>query len=132
MPEFETFKLDCKTENLLQTSLDNNLKNSHTELVKSFSKINDLPDFHYCVFKPLIRNEFSRGVFTAYRMDKFQFGLFTVDYIIFFFTNSENMNKAYENVSNFQNKKLLVTLAAIEDWKMLNKLVVSNMLKNNS
>ncbi|WP_435254522.1 hypothetical protein [Tenacibaculum sp. A30] len=129
LPEFETFKLDDKTENELRLLLDKTLKNSHSELVNSISKTNDFTNFHYCVFKPLMRNEFSRGIFTAYKMAEFQFGIFTVDYIIFFYSNKKDMNPAFEFVSNFQNEKLLITLTGTDDWKMLNELVVRKMLK---
>lgn len=129
LPEFETFKLDDKTEAELRMFLDKSLKTNNSELVISISKIIDFPNYHYCIFKPLSRNEFSRGIFTAYKMAEFQFGIFTVDYIFFFYSNAKDMNPAFEFVSNFQNDKLLITLAGTDDWKILNELVVRKMLK---
>lgn len=129
LPEFESFKLDDKTESDLRILLNEKLKNSHTELVSSLSESIDFSNYDYCIFKPLVRNEFSRGVFTSYKINKFQFGIFTVDFIIFFFSNSKNMNPAYKLVSNYQNEKVLITLTGIDDWKHLNELVVRNMLK---
>ena len=129
LPEFETFKLDKTTEKELRIFLDKTLKNSHKDLVYSISKTTDLPNYHYCVFKPLMRNKFSRGIFTAYRMAEFQFGVFTVDYIILFYTNIKDMDPAFEFVSNFQNEKLIITLTGTDDWKMLNELVVRKMLR---
>lgn len=129
LPEFESFKLDDKTESDLRNLLNEKLKNSHIELVASLSESIDIPNYDYCVFKPLVRNEFSRGVFTSYKMNKFQFGIFTVDYIIFFFLNSKDMDPAYKLVSNYQNEKVLITLIGTDYWKHLNELVVRKMLK---
>lgn len=126
---FESFKLDDETERNLRTVLNEKLKNSHSKLIRSLSESKDFSNYHYCVFKPLVRNEFSRGIFTSYKMNKFQFGIFTVDFIIFFFSNSKNMNPAYNQISNYQNEKLLITLTNIDDWKHLNELVVHKMLK---
>ena len=129
LPEFESFKLDDKTESDLRKLLNERLKNSHTQLVASLSESIDFPNYDYCVFKPLVQNEFSRGVFTSYKMDKFQFGIFTVDFIIFFFSNSKDMDPAYNLVSNYQNEKLLITLTGTDDWNYLNELVIRKMLK---
>lgn len=129
LPEFESFKLDDKTESNLRILLNEKLKKSHTELIASFSESIDFQNYDYCIFKPLVRDEFSRGIFTSYKMDKFQFGIFTVDFIIFFFSNSKDMNPAYNFVSNYQNEKVLITLTSTDDWKHLNELVIRKMLK---
>lgn len=129
---FESFKLDSETEGLLRSSLDRYLKCSHSELVKSISKISDLPSYHYCIFKPVVRNKFSRGIFTAYRMDEFAYGIFTVDYIIYFYPNTTNMDETFQYVSNFQNNRILITLAEADDWRLLNRSVLSNLLNNNN
>ena len=89
LPEFETFKLDDKTEDKLRVFLNQILKNGHTELINSISELTDFPNYDYCIFKPLSRNEFTRGIFTAYKTDEFQFGIFTVDFIFFFYSNSK-------------------------------------------
>ena len=46
----------------------------------------------------------------------------TVDFIIFFFSNSKKIDPAYKFVSNKQNEKVLITLANTNNWKQLNKL----------
>ncbi|NBC58706.1 MAG: hypothetical protein GVY05_10550 [Bacteroidetes bacterium] len=129
LQEFDTFKLDDTTENDLRVCLDKTLKSNHKELLNSISETTDFPNYHYCIFKPLIRNKFSRGIFTAYKMSEFQFGVFTVDYIILFFSKTVDMDSAFNFVSNFQNEKLLITLTGTDDWKMLNELVIRKMLK---
>lgn len=128
LPQFESFKLDNKTENNLRLFLDSSIKTTHKELIDSISKILKLPNYDYCIFKPLFKNEFSRGIFTAYKMGEHQFGIFTVDYIIFFYTDEKAIHPALRLVSNLQTKPLLITLAVTKDWNVLNNLVIKGML----
>ena len=130
LPEFDSFKLDKETQSDIRILLNDKLKSSHSELMTSINLQIETPNFDYCVFKPIVRNEFSRGVFTSYKMNEHLFGIFTVDFIIFFFAKSTNIDPAYRLVSNFQNEKVLIALTEIDGWKKLNELVVRKMLNN--
>lgn len=129
LPEFESFELDTETEAELRFFLVNILKNSHTKLINAISQISEFPNYDYCMFKPLFRNDNTIGIFTAYRVDKFQFGIFTGDFIFFFFSNSKDIHPAYKLVSNYQNQKVIITLAGTDDWNSLNEIVIRKMLK---
>lgn len=127
LEEFKNFQLDSITESKLRDFLDITVKDSHHGLIESMASTENILDFDYCVFKPIVRNEFSRGIFTSYKMDKYQFGIFTGEFIFFFFSNSNSINPAFKLISNYQNEILLINLVEINDWKKLNESVVNKL-----
>lgn len=130
LPEFDSYKLDEKTETNLRNLLHDKLKTDHAEFLISTSNSNLIINYDYCVFKPISRkSDDFKGIFTSYKMGEFQFGIFTVDFIFFFFSNSSNMHPAFKYVSNYNNDEIKITLVDRDEWFNLSKLVVGKMLK---
>lgn len=127
LKDFKSFQLDDKSELKLREFLDITLKDSHNGLIESISSMENILDFDYCVLKPIVRNECSRGVFTSYKMEKYQFGIFTGEFIFLFFSNSENINPAFKLISNYQNENLLINLIEVDVWKKMNETVVNKL-----
>lgn len=123
---FETFKLPPNIEEEIRCFLDINLNLSHKELMKNLEKINTIPQYHTCLIKP--KNK-TRGIFTAYNFGEDAFAIYTVDYALFFYTSEMPLIERHQLFSNKDNEKVRVVLGNDEDWKTLNKLVVTNMLK---
>jgi len=131
LEEFDKFKLPEGVEDKLRFFLNKNLCLSHSELINSFDKIVDIPEYHFIVFKPVFRNESTRGILSAYQIDLNKFGVFTVDFSIFFHVKDESIDPLSEIVSNKQNDKVRLVLAGTDAWRELNNSVVYRMLKNN-
>lgn len=129
LPSFENFKLDQKTESTLRTFLNETLKNNNADLIKSLAEIKNIPNYDYCIFKPSVLNDYSRGIFTACRMTESHYRIFTVDFIFLFISNSTNMHPALKLVSNFQNDKLLIKILDINQWNNDIKTIVFKVIK---
>src|SRR5690606_17325198 len=95
---FQTFKLNLEIEEEIRNFLNENLKNSHSELLQSLNSITKFPSYHFCIVKP--KNK-SRGIFTAYEFAENSYAIFTVDYALFFYTNKEPLIKAHKIFSNY-------------------------------
>lgn len=126
---FDKFKLPNEVEDNLRFFLNKNLCSSHSELINSFDKIVDTPEYHFIVFKPEFRNESARGIYSAYQIDVNKFGVFTVDFSIFFHTKEESIDPLSKIVSNKQNEKVRMVLTGTDKWRELNNSVVYRMLK---
>src|SRR5690606_27106651 len=80
--EFLKMKLPDSNEEQIREFLDSNLKNTHSELVENFKKMTNVTEYDCFTFKCNVRNEFTRGIFTAYEFAKNSFGLFLVDFVV--------------------------------------------------
>lgn len=129
IPEFDKFKLPKDIENKLRFFLNKNLHHKHSNLIESFNKVVDIPEYHFNMLKPLVRSDFTRGIFSAYQIEPNQFGVFTVDFIIFFHPKEDSLNPLLKFVSNKQNDKVRLVLVETGTWKELNNSVVYRMLK---
>lgn len=131
LKEFDKFKLSDEVEDKLRFFLNKNLCLSHSELLNSLDKIVDVPEYHFIVFKPEFRNESTRGILSAYQINLNQFGIFTVDFIIFIHIKDESIDSFIKSVSNKQNEKVRLLLAETDAWRKLNNNVVYRMLKKD-
>ncbi|MEW2920076.1 hypothetical protein AB1A65_01315 [Muricauda sp. ANG21] len=126
---FEKFKLSAKIESELGFFLDENLKTSHQNMLSSFEKIKNLPNYNFTVIKPLALNDNTRGMLTAYQMAPNNFCIFTVDYLIFFFDNEDKIDSVYKLYSNKQNDVVKVVVSGVTGWQELTRAVILKMLK---
>jgi hypothetical protein len=127
--EFETFNLKEDVREQLRLFLDLNLKLDHNELLQSVAHISNIPRYHSCLITP--KNKM-RGIFTAYEFGEEAYAIFTVDYVLFFYTQDVPLVKEHVLFSNRDDQTVKVVFGNDEEWKKLNNLVVNNMLKYNS
>lgn len=130
--EFMKFKIEESIEEEIRIFLNSNLKITHKELVDNFEKIVLTPKYDFCIFKPVIKSNLSRGIFTTYNTSENSHIMLIVDFAIYFFTSDENIDDTFKYFSNSQNEKVLIPLAEIEKWNELNKIIVYQMLENKS
>lgn len=123
---FETFELPSTIEEEIRNFLDENLKLSHKELMMNLENIIKVPEYHTCLIKP--KNK-TRGIFTAYNFGKDAYAIYTVDYALFFYISEIPFIERHQLFSNKDNGKVRIVNGNDEDWKTLNNLVVSKMLK---
>lgn len=130
--EFLKFKIEKNIENEIRHFLNKNLKKDHKELLEDLKEINSTPDYNFVVFKPIINENTSRGIFTAFNTGPNSHLLMIVDFAIYFFADENNLDFSFRYFSNKQNEFVIIALADIEKWNELNKNIVYKMLKNKS
>jgi hypothetical protein len=130
--EFMKFKIEENIEEEIRIFLNSNLKNTHKELLENFDKIELTPKYDFCIFKPIVKSNQSRGIFTTYNTSENSHILLIVDFAIYFFTSEKNIDNTFKYFSNSQNEKVLIPLAEIEKWNELNKIIVHQMLENKN
>ncbi|PKH49345.1 hypothetical protein CXF68_00975 [Tenacibaculum sp. Bg11-29] len=118
--EFSNFKLPKLNEEILRTFLNSNLTLSHKKLTETLKNIQDETNFDSYFFKCIVKNEYSRGIFTAYEFSKHSFGLFLVDIIIFLYIDKSKIPNEFQIISNTQKNNALIAMADIPNWKKLN------------
>ncbi len=131
LPLYENFKLPEPIEANIRLFLNTNLHSEHSKMIESFQKTEKVPRYHLVVFKPYLKNEDSRGVFTVFRASEFLYTIFTPDIALYFYTNPEKMDQEMKKFSNFQNDKSLVLLSSHEQWKRVNQIVIDKILPKN-
>lgn len=129
--EFLKFKLPDSSEQKLREFLDSNLTNSHSDLMKTLNEVQDNSDFDSYFFKCLVKNEYSRGIYTAYEFGENAFGIFLVDIIIFFYIDKNRIPKDFKVISDIQKENTLIAMADIPQWKKLNSGPLHNIGKNH-
>ena len=132
--EFEKYKIKQNIEEEIRIFLNDNLKISHKELFENIEKNIEYPSYHFCLIKPISKNNQSRGILTAFNSGENQHLLMLVDFAIFFFTKEDSIDFTFKFYSNKQNEKVIIAMGEIEKWTDLNRLIIHQMLneKNNS
>lgn len=126
--EFEKFKIDNQIEEEIRSFLNQNLATTQKQLNENIEINTSYPSYHFCVIKPLIKSNLSRGIFTVYNAGEKIHLLMLVDFAIFFYSDENSVDTTLKLYSNKQNEKVLIALGDIERWKELNKTIVSKML----
>ena len=124
---FETFKLNPIIAEEIRTFLNTNLYLLHSELMLSLDTVEKLPQYHTCLIKPKNR---SRGIFTAYEFGENAYAILTVDYALFFYTTTIPLVEKHILFSNIGTEKIRIVNGNDDDWKNLNNLIVTKMLKS--
>lgn len=130
--EFLNFKINNNVEEEIRIFLDNNLKFSYKELLENFDKIELVPNYDFCVFKPISKSKDSRGIFTSYNTSQYSHLIMIVDFAIYFLSNELKADNTFKYFSNKQNENVIIALAEISKWNELNKTIVYKMLKKNN
>lgn len=126
---FDTFKIDNSIEEEFRTFLNNNLQESHKDLLEHAKKIQNVPNYFLCLVKP--KNK-TRGIFSAYNFGPNSYAIYTVDYALFFYTNESNCPLAHKTFGNSINETFKIYIGDDDNWKKLNNLVVQKMLNYKS
>ena len=127
--EFLKMKMPNSVEECIRLFLDVNLKDTHSELLGNFNKINNVPEFDCFSFKCEVSNEFTRGIYTAYEFAKNSFGIFLVDLAIFLYLDKESVTKDFKVIKNITTENALISLATPKQWKTLNNGPLKNIGK---
>lgn len=122
------YKLPEVNEKKLREFLDTNLFPSHSALLKNLEVIQDDTSLNSYFFKCTVKNEFSRGYFSAYQIDENAFGLFLVDLIVYTYTDERSIPNAIKVISDIQEKNALIVMTSIENWKKLNKASIASFM----
>lgn len=128
--EFLKFKLPPSKEEELRIFLDSNLTESHSDLMTNFIKIKVDSNFDSFVFKCIVKNEYSRGIYTAYEFGEGKFGIFLVDFIIFYYIDNSKIPTELRLISDMQQENALIVMADIPRWKKINFAPLENIGKN--
>lgn len=123
---FKKYKLPESFEEKLRNVLNRNLFTGHSELLSNFNEIQDDTGLESYFFKCKVRNELSRGPFSAHQIGENAFGLFLVDLIVYTFTDKQSIPKEFAIISEMQGEDALITMFSLEDWKNLNRQSVAN------
>lgn len=126
---FLKMKMPNSAEESIRKFLDDNLKNTHSELLQNFNQINNVPEFDCFTFKCNATNEFTRGIFTAYEFAENSFGVFLVDIIVFLYIEKEIVPEDFSIIKNISTKNALISLATPKEWKFLNNGPLRNIGK---
>ena len=131
--EFEKYHIDDKVEEELRMFLNDNLKITHKELFENIENDIKYPSYHFCLIKPIARNNQSRGIFTAFNSGEKAHLLMLIDFAVFFYTDENSIGPTLKFYSNKQNEKVIIAMGGIEKWIDLNRMIVDKMLnkKNN-
>ncbi len=127
--EFLKMKMPISCEERIRLFLDTNLKETHSELLGSFDKIKNIPEFDCFTFKCDVTNEFTRGIYTAYEFAKNSFGIFLVDLVIFLYLDKDSVPKDFSILKKITTKSALISLATAKEWKILNNGPLRNIRK---
>jgi len=127
--EFKKFKIPAEYEERLRVFLNTYLTTSHNTLKEKFQTIKDDTDSDSYFFKCIVKNEFSRGVFTAYEFGENAFGLFLIDFIIFFYVDKSKIPEDFKIISELQKKNTLIAMADVPRWKKINSAPMDNIGK---
>ena len=130
--EFLKFKLPPLKEEELRIYLDSNLTVSHSDLINTLNKPKTDSSFDTYLFKCIVRNEYSRGIFTAYEFGDGRFGIFLVDFIIFYYIDESKVPADFNLISNMQQENALIIMADIQRWKTINSAPLENIGKNTA
>lgn len=106
--------------------LNKNLKDNNGDLIKAINELSSIPDYGHYVFKCETRNQFTRGIYTAYEFSKDSFGIFLVDLIFFFYSDKTAIPLDFQIFKNIDTENALIALAPLKEWKKIN----SGPLKN--
>lgn len=123
---FEKYKLPEPYEEKLRGILDTNLSISHLELLNNFNEIQDDTGLDSYFFKCEVKNEFTRGPFSTYKIGKNAFGLFLVDFIIYTYTDKKDIPEEFKIISCTQRENALIVMASVEDWRKINNESIKN------
>ncbi|MBF0695376.1 MAG: hypothetical protein IR153_10010 [Flavobacterium sp.] len=123
---FDTFKIGTDVQEELRSFLNLNLFDTQKELLLNARTISKIPAYYTCFIKPKNR---TRGIFSAYNSAPNSFSIYTVDYVLFFYTKEKDCLPAHKLYGNINNETIKVVIADDENWQTLNKLVVQNMLE---
>ena len=125
--EFIKFKIPVLYEEKLRIFLNTYLTTSHTILKENLETITDETNLDSYFFKCVVKNEFSRGVFTAYEFGEKAFGLFLVDFIIFLYIDKNKIPADFKIISDLQRENTLIAMADIPRWKKINFAPLDNI-----
>lgn len=127
--EFLKMKLPELIEERIRLFLDENLKNTHSELLISFNTLNHLPEFDCFTFKCVVSNEFTRGIFTTYEFAKNSYGIFLVELIIILYLDKKSVPNDFNLFKKIKTDNALISMATPEEWKILNNKPLKNIKK---
>jgi len=129
--ECEPFKLDSEAEEVIRVFLHKNLAKTKLLLLQNASSTREIPKYHSCIIKPIVKANYSRGILSITSMSKTAHALFLIDFAIFFYTDETSVGNVLIHYSNKENENVIVALGRVQAWIELNQMFVTKMVNIN-
>lgn len=123
---FKKYKLPKFYEEKVREVLDINLSVSQSEILENLNEFRDNTGLDSYFFKCRFKNQYTRGYFSCYQIDKNAFGLFLVDFIVYTYTDKESIPEEFEIISKLQKENALIVMASVDNWRKINNASIKN------
>ncbi|MER0441832.1 hypothetical protein [Emticicia sp. W12TSBA100-4] len=117
--EFKNYKISEKVVENIRDFLNAGLKNNKPQLLNSFEDLST-PLFHFCIIKPKLPENI---LLTAYNINNSVHLTIINAFGIIFFSDENLNNNVFVEVSNVQNKQVLISIGDNEIWQSFNQKI---------